>query len=98
MARVRYYYRLCEAEKIKTTYSSWISKKAHLGGGHFEVLKKITIKPRMSRKNDALTETLFTIKFEFTNSKKIDAYLFFINNGLATGIDTTLPVEPLGQE
>jgi hypothetical protein len=84
MTRIRYYYRLCEAEKLKQTYSSWINKKAHLGNGHFEILKRIIIKPKRTVKLQPPPENLFIVKFEFINAKKLDAWLFLKNNGLTS--------------
>ncbi|MBA3663231.1 MAG: hypothetical protein H0W61_03360 [Bacteroidetes bacterium] len=99
MARARYYYRLCEAEKIKQTYSSWIHKRAHIGGGQFDVLKKISIKPKRSQRAEKIaSDNLFIVRFEFVNTRPLDAWLFLINNGLATGIDTaSAPSEPISQ-
>lgn len=79
----KYYYRLCEAEKLKQTYSSWINKRAHVGDGEYAVLKGIIIKPKRTVKTRVSTENLFIVKFEFLNTKRIDAWLFLKNNGLS---------------
>lgn len=81
MATEQYFYRLCEAEKIKQTYSSWINKRAHLGKGQFEILKTISVNAAQARKQ-AGEDALFSVKFEFWNGQKIDAWHFLKNNGL----------------
>ncbi|MCW3077297.1 MAG: hypothetical protein JWO32_1906 [Bacteroidetes bacterium] len=85
-----HYYTLLEAEKLKQTYSSWINKKAHLSEGQFEILKRITIKPAPVSTDKQHADLLHSVQFEFTNSRKVDAKMFLINNGLAN-IDKNCP-------
>lgn len=96
MAKGIYYYRLCEAEKLKQTYSSWIDKDAHIGAGRIEVLKQIIIRPKraLKVKND---EKLFSVKFEFKNQEILDAFDFLSNNGLTTTDITPKPRDPLAK-
>lgn len=96
MAKGTYYYRLCEAEKLKQTYSSWIDKDAHFGAGQIEVLKQIIIKPKRSSKVKSV-ENLFTVKFEFKNAETLDAFEFLSNNGLTITDVTPKPRDPLAK-
>lgn len=82
-----HYYTLLEAEKLKQTYSSWINKKAHLSEGAFEILKRITIKPAPIATDSQHTDLLHSVHFEFTNSRKVDANMFLINNGLSANTE-----------
>lgn len=97
MAREIYYYRLCEAEKLRETYSSWINKEAHIGAGEIGILKKIHIKPTRAVKDNPDTESLFSVKFEFANARKLDAFLFLKNNGLTITDTTPKPRDPLAK-
>jgi hypothetical protein len=97
MARAIYYYRLCEAEKLKQTYSSWINKEAHIGAGEIGILKKIHIKAKRTSKAVTTAENLFTVKFEFENSLKLDAFIFLKNNGLTITDSTPKPRDPLAK-
>ncbi len=97
MARLIYYYSLADAEKLKQTYSSWINKEAHIGAGEIGVLKRIDIKPKRPFTIIPNSENLFSVKFEFLNSKKLDAFLFLKNNGLNSGDSTPKPRDPLAK-
>lgn len=97
MAREIYYYRLCDAEKLKQTYSSWINKEAHIGAGEIGILRRIIIKSKRSFKIMPGSENLFSVKFEFNNSKKLDAFIFLKNNGLNSGEHTPKPRDPLAK-
>jgi hypothetical protein len=82
MALKKKYYRLEEAEELRQTFSSWINKLAYVGNGETNILKRIIVKPRRTLKISTSNEKVYSVKFEFINSTKIDAQSFLINNGL----------------
>jgi hypothetical protein len=77
-----YYYKLEEAEKIKSTYESWIGKEAHVGKGVKETLQSINIKERQTFIREYKTETFFKVEFEFETKKRFSAHEFLIHNNL----------------
>jgi hypothetical protein len=77
--KLSHHYTLEDAEEIKKAYSSWIGKKAHIGGGSHKVLQEIVI--RVS-KNDNSSERSYTVEFRFDDNRVFGAYEFGINNGL----------------
>jgi len=81
------YLKIEEAEELKKAYSSWIGKKAHIGNGVTDTLKKIII--RRKRPNEGLKvsngEKVYRIEFEFESEKKLSAVEFLFYNSLIMG-------------
>ncbi|MGZ3884360.1 MAG: hypothetical protein ACXVPQ_11075 [Bacteroidia bacterium] len=82
MRKTSHYFRLPEANELKQTYSSWIGKKAYVGGGKMETLKDIIIKPSKDIIVFGKSEKGHAVYFEFENKKRLSAYSFLIVNGL----------------
>ena len=76
-----FYYKLEQAEEIRSTYNSWVGKQAHVGLGMTGTLKSIRIKPKRI-KNQHDSNKLFKVEFEFDNNVKFSAHEFMFYNGL----------------
>ncbi|MCE3229300.1 MAG: hypothetical protein K0S32_3851 [Bacteroidetes bacterium] len=87
MKKKKNYYRLEEAEELRQTFSSWINKLAYIDTGETNILKRIIVKPKRSLKIREKNEKMYSVNFEFFNTKKIDALHFLINNGLRAVVD-----------
>jgi hypothetical protein len=77
------YYKFEEADSLKQTFSSWIGKLAHTGGGKVDILENISIRPKESRSLSKSATEAYVVQFEFKNSGNVNAFEFLKNNGLS---------------
>lgn len=81
MESVFHYHTLKEAEEIRRTYCSWISKRAHSGLGKQEYLRDIVIKPGNRISVGGINEQGYYLEFIFEN-RVLNVYEFTVSNGL----------------
>jgi hypothetical protein len=93
MMRKLQYYRLSEAEEIKSNFSTWVGRPAHVGHGKLETLIEIVIKPCREIMVFGKREKGYKVKFKFSNHS-FDAYQFMINNGLTPVVTISSSVYP----
>jgi len=75
-------YTLDEAEGLKRTYSCWINKTAHIGNGRTDTLTAINVKLKRVQRTPIKPDKKYTVQFQFSNTIKLNAYEFLLNNGL----------------
>jgi hypothetical protein len=77
-----FYYRLEDAQQIKSTFASWIGKQAHIGNGRVETLKAIAIRPKRQIRSISKSREFFKVEFEFEGEKKFSVHEFIFHNSL----------------
>lgn len=77
------YYSIERAEDLRKKYSSWIGKRAHVGGGRTEVLKHISIQSKKVS-SSGNEKVLYRVQFEFEN-KTFNSHQFLKHNSQQFG-------------